>query len=48
MPYYHTRPLCGTALDPGERCDCTQVQCSPDSSEPEAKQLCTDATTGDA
>lgn len=22
MPYYRTCPLCGAALDPGERCDC--------------------------
>lgn len=24
MPYYHTCPLCGANLDPGEKCDCTQ------------------------
>lgn len=23
MPYYHTCPLCGANLDPGEKCDCT-------------------------
>lgn len=22
MPYYKPCPLCGAALDPGERCDC--------------------------
>jgi hypothetical protein len=22
MPFYHTCPECGAALDPGERCDC--------------------------
>lgn len=22
MPYYRICPLCGAALDPGERCDC--------------------------
>ena len=21
-PYYHTCPVCGANLDPGERCDC--------------------------
>ena len=21
-PYYHTCPICGANLDPGERCDC--------------------------
>ena len=21
-PYYHTCPLCGANLDPGEKCDC--------------------------
>ena len=26
MPYYHTCPLCGAALDPGERCDCRRMQ----------------------
>lgn len=24
MPYYIICPLCGAALDPGERCDCTK------------------------
>lgn len=22
MSYYHTCPICGSHLDPGERCDC--------------------------
>ena len=22
MKYYHTCPVCGANLDPGERCDC--------------------------
>lgn len=26
MSYYKTCPLCGAALDPGERCDCTVTQ----------------------
>lgn len=24
MSYYHICPLCGAALDPGEKCDCQQ------------------------
>lgn len=24
MPYYHTCPSCGAALDPGESCDCQE------------------------
>lgn len=24
MSYYRTCPTCGAALDPGERCDCTE------------------------
>ena len=26
MPYYKPCPLCGAALDPGERCDCQDRQ----------------------
>ena len=25
MSYYHTCPLCGANLDPGEFCDCDEV-----------------------
>jgi len=24
MPYYRPCPVCGAALDPGERCDCRE------------------------
>lgn len=27
--YYHTCPLCGANLDPGERCDCDEEQKTP-------------------
>lgn len=30
MPYYHTCPLCGANLDPGERCDCTTYSLKED------------------
>ena len=30
MPYYQTCPLCGAALDPGERCDCQDKETAPD------------------
>lgn len=26
MTYYHTCPICGANLDPGERCDCEKEQ----------------------
>ena len=26
MPYYHTCPQCGAALDPGEHCDCDKAK----------------------
>ena len=26
MAFYRTCPLCGAALDPGERCDCQQKE----------------------
>lgn len=26
MSYYRTCPLCGAALDPGERCDCREKE----------------------
>ncbi len=26
MSYYHTCPICGANLDPGERCDCKEVR----------------------
>ena len=30
MPYYKPCPLCGAALDPGERCDCQDKETAPD------------------
>lgn len=31
MPYYRKCPLCGSALDPGERCDCQdKEEAAPD------------------
>ena len=30
MPYYKPCPLCGAALDPGERCDCRNEKTAPD------------------
>ena len=31
MPYYRTCPLCGSSLDPGERCDCQdKEEAAPD------------------
>ena len=30
MPYYKPCPLCGAALDPGERCDCRYEETAPD------------------
>lgn len=29
MPYYRPCPLCGAALDPGERCDCQDEENRP-------------------
>lgn len=26
MSYYHTCPICGANLDPGERCDCEREE----------------------
>lgn len=27
--YYHICPLCGSSLDPGERCDCQDKETAP-------------------
>lgn len=29
MPYYSPCPVCGAALDPGERCDCKEKEKPP-------------------
>lgn len=29
MPYYRPCPLCGSALDPGELCDCRDKETAP-------------------
>lgn len=29
MSYYHTCPLCGSNLDPGETCDCQRKEEAP-------------------
>jgi hypothetical protein len=29
MAFYRTCPICGAALDPGERCDCQQKESLP-------------------
>lgn len=42
MPYYHTCPMCGATLDPGETCDCSQVQSTTSSFSPETKRPRTD------
>lgn len=26
MPYYHTCSICGATLDPGEKCDCRDLE----------------------
>lgn len=39
MPYYKTCPLCGAALDPGERCDCQDKETAPDAANIEGGQV---------
>lgn len=38
MPYYKPCPLCGAALDPGERCDCQDKETAPDATNIESGQ----------
>lgn len=36
MPYYKSCPLCGAALDPGERCDCQDKETAPSATNTES------------
>lgn len=38
MPYYKPCPLCGAALDPGERCDCQDKETAPSATNTESGQ----------
>ena len=38
MPYYKPCPLCGAALDPGERCDCQDKETAPSAANTESGQ----------
>lgn len=39
MPYYKPCPLCGAALDPGERCDCQDKETAPDATNIESGKV---------
>ena len=39
MPYYKPCPLCGAALDPGERCDCQDKETAPSATNTESGKV---------
>lgn len=39
MPYYKPCPLCGAALDPGERCDCQDKETAPSAANAEGGKV---------
>ncbi len=44
--YYHECPICGACLDPGERCDCEEIENPPDDGEDrQAETVVTETTS---
>lgn len=39
MHYYHICPLCGSSLDPGERCDCQDKETAPNAANAESGKV---------